>query len=247
MVSLIKKIFIIIIFLVVPGVLSAGPPFFTDDPDPVDYQHWEFYISSQNVFNSRTNFSTGTLPHFEVNYGVVPNVQLHAVLPMNYDYYAPHDMTYGYYNTEFGIKYRFVKETKDCPEIGVFPIAEIPTFQNPEFGNGGIQVYLPVWIQKSWDKLTTYGGAGFWYNPGAGNCNWVFAGWQVQYDFTKFFTLGTEAYYHSKDSQDSRAAAGITIGGFLNFSEKFHFLFSVGHTLVNDNYTTSYIGVQWTI
>lgn len=28
---------------------NAGPPFRTDDPEPVDYQHWEFY-----------SFSTGT-------------------------------------------------------------------------------------------------------------------------------------------------------------------------------------------
>jgi hypothetical protein len=25
----------------------AGPPYRTDDPEPVDYQHWEFYTFSQ--------------------------------------------------------------------------------------------------------------------------------------------------------------------------------------------------------
>ena len=24
--------------------LFAGPPFLTDDPEPVDYQHWEAYL-----------------------------------------------------------------------------------------------------------------------------------------------------------------------------------------------------------
>ena len=23
---------------------NAGPPFLTDDPEPVDYQHWEAYL-----------------------------------------------------------------------------------------------------------------------------------------------------------------------------------------------------------
>ena len=34
---------------------------------------------------------------------------------------------------------------------------------------------------------------------------------------------------------------------FLNFSEKFHFLFSVGHSITNENYTTAYAGFLWTI
>jgi len=29
-----------------PGVANAGPPFRTDDPEPVDYQHYEFYTFS---------------------------------------------------------------------------------------------------------------------------------------------------------------------------------------------------------
>jgi hypothetical protein len=29
-------------------------------------------------------------------------------------------------------------------------------------------------------------GAGYWINPGSGNKNWVFAGWEAQYDFSEF-------------------------------------------------------------
>jgi hypothetical protein len=27
----------------------AGPPFVTDDPEPVAYQHWELYLASQHI------------------------------------------------------------------------------------------------------------------------------------------------------------------------------------------------------
>ena len=33
--------------LLAPSVVFAGPPFRTDDPEPVDYQHWEFYTATQ--------------------------------------------------------------------------------------------------------------------------------------------------------------------------------------------------------
>ena len=29
--------------------LCAGPPFLTDDPDPVDFQHWEAYLFTSGI------------------------------------------------------------------------------------------------------------------------------------------------------------------------------------------------------
>ena len=69
------------------GNLYGGPPFITDDPEPVDYQHWEFYIASQD--SKLGGDWSGTAPHFELNYGVVPDVQLHLIAPLAYD--APPD------------------------------------------------------------------------------------------------------------------------------------------------------------
>lgn len=227
--------------------LTAGPPFFTDDPDPVPFHHWEYYLSSENIFDLRSRSATGTLPHVEVNYGVIPNVQLHLVLPTTYLFSSPLNLEYGYTYTEVGVKFRFVKEKKDVPEIGVFPIVEIPTVNDPRFGEGNIQVYLPVWIQKSWGNLTTYGGAGYWINPGSGNNNWVYTGWEVQYGFTKFFTLGSELYFHTAATKDANSVSGFTIGGFLNFTENIHFIFSVGHTITGENQITSYAGLYITI
>ena len=43
--------------------------------------------------------------------------------------------------------------------------------------------------RNRFDKLTTYGGAGYWINSGSGNKNSVFAGWEVQYDFSPVVTL----------------------------------------------------------
>lgn len=50
----------------------AGPPYLTDDPEPVTYQHWEIYLAS--LFFKQPEVWTGTAPHLEVNYGLVPNI-----------------------------------------------------------------------------------------------------------------------------------------------------------------------------
>ena len=223
----------------------AGPPFFTDDPQPVGFRHWEFYISSVNTIHS-DNWS-GTSPHFEVNYGLIPNLQVHLLLPLNYSF-NPHQRTeFGYGNTEFGVKYCFISETENRPQIGIFPILQIPTIQNREFSNGKTQIFIPVWAQKSWGKLTTYGGAGYGINPGINNKNWLFTGWEIQYDFSPRFMLGGELYYRTPDTNDSKSITACNIGGSVNFTQKFHFIFSLGHSLVNDNFFSSYVGLLWTI
>ncbi len=233
------------IFLLPLQLAKAGPPFNTDDPEPVEFHHWEYYIASINTF--RQDVSTGTSPHVEINYGIVPNVQVHLILPVNYNYSSVQGFNLGYSDTEFGIKYRFVNETDNMPQIGTFPIIEFPTIRNNQFGNGMVQLFIPVWVQKSWGKLTTYGGAGYWINPGVNNRNWLFTGWEVQYDFTTVVTLGGELYYHTQDAVDSRSSLAFNVGGSINASKKFHFIFSAGHSIMNESYTTLYLGLLWTI
>ena len=223
----------------------AGPPFLTDDPQPVDLKHWEFYISSANTFHS-DNWA-GTSPHFEVNYGLVPNLQVHLLLPLNYTYTPHQTADFGYGNTEFGVKYCFISETPNRPQIGIFPILEIPTIKNPKFSNGRTQVFLPVWAQKSWSKFTSYGGLGYSINPGINNKNWIFTGWEMQYDFSPLIMLGGEVYHHSADTIGSKSITGCNLGGSVNFTPKFHLIFSFGHSLVNDNFLSSYLGLLWTI
>ena len=234
-----------IIFLLCIRLGYAGPPFNTDDPEPVRFKHWEFYISSMSSFRSRE--WTGTCPHFELNYGLAPNTQVHLLLPLNYNY-SPHQNSYfGYSYTELGVKFRLVEETNNSPQIGVFPIIEILTIKNDKFGNGEVQIYLPVWIQKSWGKLTTYGGAGYWINPGAKNKNWVFTGWEVQYDISRVITLGGELYYHSADEVENKSVTAFNVGGSVNLGSKTHFIFSLGHNITNDSFISSYLGLLWTI
>ena len=239
------KIFSFLFILMGSQFCYAGPPFNTDDPQPVDFRHWEYYISSINSFQQGT--WSGTSPHFEVNYGLIPNVQVHLILPMNYIYSGHQTGNLGYADTEIGVKYRFIQETKNAPQIGTFPIVLIPTIKNSTFSNGQTQIYIPVWAQKSWGKFTTYGGAGYWINPGANNKNWIFSGWEVQYDLSPVVTVGAEMYHRTSDSVDHKSATAFNVGGLINVSSKTHFIFSLGHSLTNLNFISCYVGLQFTV
>jgi hypothetical protein len=238
----IKRSFIIV--LIVSSLMIAGPPFFTDDPQPVDFRRWEFYLSSQSQFSE--NSVDATLPHFEINYGLVPDVQVHLIVPMEYTK-RESSRDYSYINTEIGVKYRIINIDSSF-QVGVFPIAELPTGKHVTLaGENKLKVFLPLWFQINSGKFASYGGAGYWINPGTGNKNWIYAGWQGQYDLSETITLGGELFYHTTDADDSKGGAGFNLGGYINIDEHNHILFSAGHNLTGTNATTGYLGYQVTI
>lgn len=241
----IYSILIIVLFLLQVSPMDAGPPFNTDDPVPVPYKHWELYIASINTF--RPHEWSGTAPHIEVNYGFVPHMQIHILLPLNYSFIPHQSLRYGYGDTELGVKYCFIQETAHRPQIGTFPIIEVPTVKSHQFTDGKVKVFIPVWVQKSWKKLTTYGGVGYWFNPGSDTRNSFFSGWEVQYDFSSLVTLGGELYYQTAEMKGTLSTTGFNIGGSINPSERMHVIFSFGHSLIHHNYYSSYLGLLWTL
>ena len=237
---------LLIIFLILFEFNSfAGPPYDTDDPEPVSFQHWEVYLSSH--FASDVNQWYGTAPHIEVNYGVIPNVQLHVIAPMAYVAVKNGNSQYGYGDTELGAKIRIIKESKWCPEIGIFPLLELPS-GNPErgLGNGKTQVYLPIWLQKSFGKWTTYGGAGYWINPGEGNRNWQFYGGLVQYQLLEKMSLGTELYHSTSSEVNGKGETRFNMGTVIDLNKSSHILLSAGSSINGSTRFQCYIGYQLT-
>jgi len=235
-----------------PSLVSAGPPFLTDDPEPVEKGHGEFYIASQNVWES--DGWSGTLPHFEFNYGPVQDVQLHLIAPFAYD--RPdhtETMHYGYGDTELGFKWRPIHEDeffKGCPQIGTFPLVELPSGDESRgLGNGKARFFLPVWLQKSWGeenrRWTTYGGGGYWINPGAGNKDYWFTGWLLQRQVTDALTLGGEVFFSTPSADDDSSQMGFNLGGVYDLSERLHLLFSAGRDFQGPNRLTTYLALQF--
>ena len=231
--------------LLVPAGATAGPPFLTDDPQPVDYQHWELYVASMD-FRTAGGWS-GDGPHVEVNYGAVPNVQLHVIAPVAYD--APKDgpSHYGYGDTELGVKFRFVQETKNLPMIGIFPLLEVPSGSAREgLGTGRTHALLPVWLQKTWGSWTVYGGGGYGINPGPGLRNYGFVGTVLQKQVTKPLLVGVEVYHQTTPVVGGRGDTAFNVGTVFDFSEEHHLLFSAGRSLSGPTDFQCYLAYQFT-
>jgi hypothetical protein len=233
------------LILLLPTFAIAGPPFLTDDPEPVEYQHWEFYVASQHVKTS--DGWAGTAPHIELNYGAISNLQLHIIAPLSYNAPDHGPVQYGYGDTELGFKFRFIEESKYWPQVGVFPLVEAPTGSSHSgLGGGEWQAFLPVWLQKSFGDWTLYGGAGYGINPGEGNQNWGFGGLVLQRDISKNVLAGAEIYHRTAMESGGESDTAFNLGAVVNFSDLHHLLISVGRSIDGPTEFQAYIAYQFT-
>lgn len=246
-----------LLFVVVSAV-KAGPPFQTDDPEPVDFRHYEFYAFG-NVDGTGVEMDTAG-PAIEFNWGVLPNVQIHLVIPAaaifpynnpGYSGAGTGPNAFGLGDTELGVKFRFIQETKYRPMIGTFPQFEIPTGNpNRGLGVGKGWVKLPLWAQKSFGPWTTYGGVGETIVPQTGFHNFTYGGWLVQRDIGKKLTLGTEVFSHGAEGPATTQTGSATLvdfGGYYYFRNPgFQLLFCYGHSVAGQAETYAYLGLYWT-
>jgi hypothetical protein len=223
----------------------AAPPFLTDDPEPADYKHYEVYFAG--VYSGYKPGYFSTVPLLEVNYGAAPNLQLSISTQMVLANPTGGTTQYGFGDVDMGAKYRFIQETKYCPQVSIFPSVELPTGDFARgLGLGRAAVYLPIWMQKSWGKWTLIGGGGYWMNPGPGNSNYWYSGLLLQKQVTKRLNLGCEVFYNTTPILGGPAQAGVNFGGTYDFDEVHHLLFSAGDDIHGSGKGIAYLGYGWT-
>ena len=222
----------------------AGPPFLTDDPEPVEAGKWE--INSAITAAWGEGQATLGAPSIDINYGALANVQLHA--QPRYSYVKDGaGRRHGLDDTELGVKYRFLDVTYGDVRtmVGVYPMYQAATGAR-RLGDdrGRHQVFLPVWVQEDIGKWTVYGGAGYRLNRLPQGRNSLFSGLTALYAVSDNLQLGGEVFTESADASDGTRTRGANLGGSAKLSDRFNLLFSAGHSSGRSSQALAYIGLQ---
>jgi hypothetical protein len=224
---------------------AAGPPYVTDDPEPVEYRHWEVYLASISSKDGPT--WSGTAPHLEVNYGIRPDVQLHVIAPLAFSSTIGGAHGYGYGDTELGVKVRFVHEDVWVPQLGIFTLLEVPTGDATRgLGVGHAQVYLPLWAQKTLGTWTTYGGGGVWLEATPGHHSYGFVGWHLERKIQKVLAIGVEIFHTTAHGVVAPAETRLDVGVVLDLGELHHVMLSAGRGVQGPNTLQTYLAYQLT-
>lgn len=255
-----SKLLVWFLFLLAASRLGAqaGPPFQTDDPTPVDLGHYEFYVFGTVDGTPAELDPVG--PAFEFNWGAIPNIQLHvilpfgAVLPSNNPIYAPGGQgpsAYGLTDMELGVKYGFIHQTKHRPQIGSFTMFELPTDSYTKgLGVGKAWYKLPLWAEKEFGPWSLVGGAGYTVVPQTQYRNYLYGGFLVKRELSEKLELSAEVFSHAREgyaTAQTQSSTLIDAGGYYHFkSPGLQLLFAYGHSVAGQTENYGYLGLYKT-
>ena len=237
---------------------QAGPPFQTDDPTPVDLGHYEAYVFG--LADGTGAVMTAAAPAFEFNWGAVPGIQLHAILPLgavvpsNNPAYLPGGVgasAFGITDVELGVKWGFIKQTKHRPQIGSFTMFEIPTGSYAKgLGVGKTWYKLPLWAEKEFGPWSLCGGMGYTVVPQVGYQNFLYGGVLLKREVNERLELSAELFSHAREgfaAAQTEASAMVDAGGYYHFkAEGWQLLFAYGHSVVGQTENYGYLGLYKT-
>ena len=251
---------LLVMMAVNAGVCRAqGPPYQTDDPVPVDYGHYEFYVFGAADGTPVEMDTNG--PAFEFNWGAAPRVQIHAILPWgevapsNNAIYAPAGTgpsAFGLTDAELGVKLALIKESKYVPQIGTFTMFELPTGNYDKgLGVGKVWYRMPLWVQKNFGKWLVDGGAGETVVPQKDYHDFPYGGFLVKRELSERLELGAEVFSHGGEgvaTPQTQASTMVDVGGYYHFKRNPNeqFLFCYGHSIAGQTENYAYVGMYWT-
>jgi hypothetical protein len=243
-----KQIGLVVILSLKVTLIFSAPPFITDDPDPVEYQHWQFYLFS--TLDKSDMYRQVNVPSFTLNYGALPNFE--ASLTFGFLSFKQNVFlealnvldAYGFTDMALTPKYTLIKETNTFPQIAVAPSISFPTgAQRRGLGNGRSILTYPIWLQKSWGSWTTYGGGGYLENLTPNTKNFYFEGWVIQKELSDKIMLGMEIYHQNGSLVTGRSTTLATWGGSYSFPSSKSVLFSFSRQITSEKHLMIYLGL----
>lgn len=224
----------------------AGPPFLTDDPDPVDYGHLEaipFYALDQASDGSQIQG-----PGADISYGLAPNMHLNLVPVFIHALPAGGPSRYGVGDFRVALKWRFLDETDSRPAVAFYPAITFPTGGAARgLGNGQAAYQFPLWLEKNWGEWSSYGGGGWTLNHAPGAHDYWFGGWQAQRQVDDTWNLGGEIFSQGRSANDAAGFTALNLGGSMKLTEGASLVFTFGHSFAGASHRLAYIGValEW--
>ena len=209
----------------------AGPPFLTDDPEPVDLNHAEINLITQQT---RAAGGRGGSVAGEVNLGCAAGMQCHVAVPVAFDHAAGGSSQAGLGDIEFGVKYRFLDRPDDGWSAAVYPTLDLPTGDSGRgLGNGRAQLLLPLWVQRSSGPWSWDAGIARLLNRAPDARDSWFEGLLAQRAFGDRLTLGAELFHRSSTAIGEPSAAGFNVGAIVGIAPDQNLLVSAGRGLTH--------------
>jgi hypothetical protein len=231
-----------IAWLLMIDLVRAGPPFVTEDPEPPPAGGWE--INVPFIIERTPGETDMNTPLFDFNYGL-PNIQLKLEIPVETIHDDGDETASGAGDLLLGVKWRFLNNERSQFQLGTYPQVLVPTGDHSRgLGLGGSAFVLQLIAQKNWEKWTLYGNVGYWWQAGAENRDYFYAGAVLEREINERLTLGVELFGNSSKERGRQSELAFNVGGICKLTKHLNLLFTGGRDIVGDTHAMAYIGLQ---
>lgn len=224
-----KALWIAAALLMIPVAAWAGPPFITDDPAPVDPNHTETFVFATG---SRFHGGMAGASGVDFNYGIGHGSHINIALPIEYEHPSGGRTTSGLGNIEVAAKIRFLSQDMSGWDVAVYPRLILPATDR-DFGDRHGSLFLPLWVGRSGDGWSTFGGGGCTVLHDSESLTGCQAGWVVTRDLTPSVHVGAEIVHETPSTKGDRATTAIGAGVTWDLNEHYHLLAYAGPNLQN--------------
>ena len=214
--------------LAVVSAAWAGPPFLTDDPWPTDQGRWEVIPFATGGFGADPVEGAVGL---DISYGAAADIQATATLPLGYEQAPGSDLAAGTGNIEIAAKIRLLHQETAGIELSIFPRLFLPG--GGRFADHHAAFLLPVFVGRSGEDWSVFGGGGCALNQGGSSRNYCQVGAVATHQMLPNFQLGLEGFYQTPDTIGGQSLAVVGFGGTWDLSDHFHLLGYAGASVAN--------------
>ncbi len=200
--------------LLLARAASAGPPLFSDDPEPAPFHHWEIFTSF--VGESDHGERSIDLPDLDLNYGAGPNLQLAMEVPLTWDEPPSLPTRPHLGDAVVQAKYRFLRRGAEDHEV---QLATYPKLVVPEdrtwrtLGAGTTGWVLPLIGMRAFGPhARAYTDLHGTYVAAAPRRWRTFAGVAGERDASARLTWTGEIYARSAEEPHAHDVVGFNVG-----------------------------------
>lgn len=222
-----SSLLLLIAALTAPAL--AGPPYVNDDPVPTDEGHFETYLLASGA---TAHDGRGGATGIDFNYGAAKDLQLTAVLPLEWDSPRGGTREQGIGNIELAAKYRFLHQEAAGVDVAFFPRLFLPA-ASTRVGERNASLLLPLWIGRSGESWGSFGGAGCTLHRHGDARTFCEVGWAVTHQLAPAVQVGAEIYHRTAETQGGDASTGVGLGITVDLTEHLHLMASAGPGLMH--------------
>lgn len=237
--------FLIFIFSVPEIFSQGGPPMITDDPYPVEKNHWEINLGfTGEILNSVQGYEA---PLIDCNYGINNRMHLKFETPfvISHDNSAGNESGLG--KSSIGVKWLIFDDKENKFGMGIFPAFDFNIINSSAergLSEKGIQLFLPVSFMKTLGKTDLVLQVGkVISNTDNGGWRYGFlAGLPISNNLESAVELAGSMNTDLTDHQSF-----LNLGFRYIFSKTYTFLFSAGKEIISssESSTIVYTGLKF--